>query len=343
MKNQLLIIFVVLCGTVTIAQVPQLERDALMALYNSTNGQNWVNNTNWGSGESVSTWHGITVENIGGTDHVKSLDLSYNNLVGSIPNEIGNLTELEFLAFWNNTLTGNIPDELGNCTKIELLSLEDNALTGTIPASFSNLTNMSSFWLNGNLLSGDISTVFSSWTNLVYFSIGDGNFSGNYNQFTGDLDLSNNPLLAMVLFDHNNISTLNIKNGNNANISSIEATDNINLTCVFVDDKNNIPPNWNIDSNATFVETQAECDALSISEFNETSFSIYPNPASKFLNIETNSELTIDKLSIINIAGQKIKVDNSSSTIDISNLSPGLYFLQIETDKGTMTKKFIKE
>lgn len=346
MKNQLLIIFVALCGTLTTAQVPQLERDALMALYNSTDGPNWVNNTNWGSAEPVSTWFGVVVENIGGTEHVKQLDFSFNGLSGILPSEIGNLIELTYLSLWDNNLTGSIPSELGNCTNIEIFSIEDNALTGNVPASFSNLTNMTSFWLNGNLLSGDISTVFSSWTNLDYFSIGDGNFSGNYNNFTGYLDLSNNPDLRIIMIDHNDISTLNVRNGNNSNTSngSFNALDNPNLTCIFVDDKTYSTANWlQVDPTTTFVENQAECDALNISEISETFFSIYPNPASKFLNIETNSEITLDKLSITNVTGQKIKVDKSSSTIDISNLSPGLYFLKIETVKEILIKKIIKE
>ena len=42
------------------AQVPQIERDALIVLYDSTNGNNWNNNTDWLSAD-VSTWYGITV------------------------------------------------------------------------------------------------------------------------------------------------------------------------------------------------------------------------------------------------------------------------------------------
>lgn len=70
MKKYILFSFALLFGILLNAQVPQIERDALMALYNSTDGPNWVDNTNWGSGNPVSTWHVITVENIGGTDHV---------------------------------------------------------------------------------------------------------------------------------------------------------------------------------------------------------------------------------------------------------------------------------
>jgi Leucine-rich repeat (LRR) protein len=75
---------------------------ALVALYNSTNGPSWTNRTNWLSGP-VSTWYGIGT----GSGRVTSVNLSDNNLSGTIPTEIGMLPHLQILALNNNHLTGN--------------------------------------------------------------------------------------------------------------------------------------------------------------------------------------------------------------------------------------------
>ena len=91
-------------------QVTTQDSLALVALYNSTGGPNWTNNTNWLNGP-VSTWHGVTVLRDG---RVGYLDLSSNNLVGSISTEIGQLTKLAYLNLANNLLNGPLPASIGN-------------------------------------------------------------------------------------------------------------------------------------------------------------------------------------------------------------------------------------
>jgi len=89
------------------ADVPQSEADALIALYNATNGPSWTNHTNWLIDTTVGNWFGITVA--GG--HVIQCMLSLNNLAGSIPagNWIGLLPSLLLLQLQRNgALTGDI-------------------------------------------------------------------------------------------------------------------------------------------------------------------------------------------------------------------------------------------
>ncbi|PCJ00449.1 MAG: hypothetical protein COB15_02775 [Flavobacteriales bacterium] len=74
-----------------------------------------------------------------------------------------------------------------------------------------------------------------------------------------------------------------------------------------------------------------------------SNISLYPNPSSNQLTI-ISSQLNIDEISIINITGKTIKtITNNSNLINVSDLSKGIYFLQIKSNDRVITKKFIKE
>ena len=64
------------------------DRNALIALYNNTNGPEWPYSRNWLSSQPLGTWYGVSV-NVQG--EVVRLDLGINKLQGPIPPEIGNL------------------------------------------------------------------------------------------------------------------------------------------------------------------------------------------------------------------------------------------------------------
>ena len=97
------------------------DKAALQALYNATDGDNWNSNTNWNSTEPLRQWYGVRVDPR--TGRVTSISLSGNNLNGSIPVEIGDLTALKELGLYNNSaLTGGIPSSIGDLTALEELS-----------------------------------------------------------------------------------------------------------------------------------------------------------------------------------------------------------------------------
>ena len=122
------------------------DREALVALYNATGGENWANNENWLSDEPLGTWNGVSVSD----GRVTGLNLGANQLTGTIPAELGNLASLEWLHLWNNQLTGAIPSELGNLSSLTVLNLGGNQLTGTIPPELGNLTKLTRLTLSGN-------------------------------------------------------------------------------------------------------------------------------------------------------------------------------------------------
>ena len=127
------------------------DQEALVALYNATEGPNWANNTNWLSDKPLGEWHGVTTDANG---RVTRLDLSQNGLTGEIPSGLGSLTNLDRLFLHRNQLTGEIPAELGNLTNLARLRLDGNRLTGTIPAELGRLTNLTVLYLSGNPLTG---------------------------------------------------------------------------------------------------------------------------------------------------------------------------------------------
>tara|TARA_B100001250_G_C19747212_1_gene765921 strand:+ start:311 stop:1210 length:900 start_codon:yes stop_codon:yes gene_type:complete len=100
------------------------------------------------------------------------LDLSNRGLTGSIPIEIGNLTNLERLYLNENQLTGEIPSEIGNLTNLTSINLSVNSLTGSIPNEIGSLTNLSYLNLSQNQLSGFIPNEICS-LNLTWFGAHD--------------------------------------------------------------------------------------------------------------------------------------------------------------------------
>ena len=74
---------------------------ALMALYNSAGGDDWSENTSWGTATPLMTWGRVITDSDG---RVTSLELGNNNLVGTLPDELGDLTALTTLYLWGNGL-----------------------------------------------------------------------------------------------------------------------------------------------------------------------------------------------------------------------------------------------
>lgn len=113
---------------------------------------------------------------------VLSLHVGQNYLNGTIPSELGLLTNLEHLDIFENEFTGSIPTELGLCTKLKGMDLSTNSLTGTLPEEVMHLTNLR-FWFGfaRNKLSGTISTGIGRLSRL------DHTLELHDNQFTGTI------------------------------------------------------------------------------------------------------------------------------------------------------------
>ncbi len=162
-------------GLAALPQDISPDRAALEALYWATDGDNWTNNTNWLTDQPLDQWHGVTTNPDG---RVTILDLPDNQLNGTLPPELGDLTELEALALYNNQLTGRTPPQLGNLTNLTYLDLEINQLSGDIPPELGNLTNLDTLWLNNNQLTGEIPQELGVLTNLETLYLSSNQLSG---------------------------------------------------------------------------------------------------------------------------------------------------------------------
>ena len=193
--------------------VPESEsdREVLVALYNATNGAQWDDNTNWLSDKPLYQWYGVAIDADG---RVSSLELGYNQLSGTIPSELGNLTNLTDLGLSDNQLSGIIPSELGNLTHLKWLRLSRNQLSGIIPPELGHLTNLEWLYLSGNQLSGIIPPELGNLTNLGELYLSGNQLSGiippelgNLTNLT-DLSLSGNQLSGIIPPELGNLTNL---------------------------------------------------------------------------------------------------------------------------------------
>ena len=153
----------------------ETDREALVALYNATDGDNWNASANWLSDAPLSEWSRVLTDNDG---HVVVLILPGSGLSGEIPAELGSLSNLQGLYLDENKLSGEIPPWLGNLSNLIELDLSGNALSGEIPAWLGSLSNLAHLYLNDNALSGEIPPELGNFSNLTYLFLTNNDLSG---------------------------------------------------------------------------------------------------------------------------------------------------------------------
>ena len=173
------------------------DRQALVALYNATDGPNWENKENWLSDEPLDDWYGVTVSD----GRVTELALWGNRLTGPIPAELGNLSHLVQLSLGSNQLTGPIPAELGQLSNVEGLGLYENQLTGEIPPELGQLSSLRELYLGYNQLTSEIPPELGQLSRLRALGLG-------YNQLTGEIppELGQLSSLRELYLDENQLT-----------------------------------------------------------------------------------------------------------------------------------------
>ncbi|MBD2703801.1 hypothetical protein IC229_24355 [Spirosoma sp. BT702] len=171
------------------------DYQALVDLYNSTNGAGWINKTGWLTGCSPCNWYGVTCT----SGRVTGLNLQNNNLVGTIPASLSTLTGLVNLQVGNNNgLTGGIPSGIGSLTTLQELNLSQTSLGGSIPASLGQLSQLQYLYLNQSGLTGPLPASLSNLTSVQSLILANNQLSGcfpsSYTALCGkSVVLSGNP------------------------------------------------------------------------------------------------------------------------------------------------------
>ena len=101
------------------------------------------------SGDEVELWGECYSK-----EYTIELNLENDVLMGEIPSEIGQFSNLQILNLGENQLSGPIPPEIGNLTTLRILRLDDNYFTGSIPPEIGNLTNLEGLYLHDNQFTG---------------------------------------------------------------------------------------------------------------------------------------------------------------------------------------------
>ncbi|MDC3321631.1 hypothetical protein OAV88_03420 [bacterium] len=86
---------------------------------------------------------------------LESLTIANNRIFGTIPN-LSTMKDIRFLAMHNNQMTGTMPLEIGRLSQLEWLSLYNNRFTGTIPRTLGRLNHLAAMFLQTNRLTGTI-------------------------------------------------------------------------------------------------------------------------------------------------------------------------------------------
>jgi len=83
---------------------------------------------------------------------------------------------------------------------------------------------------------------------------------------------------------------------------------------------------------------------LAVNSAQLINFSMFPNPSDGLVNFQLPSNISQAKVAVFDYLGKKILEKNMSSidnTLNVSNLSTGIYFVRIQSDSKTGTKKLV--
>lgn len=224
-----------------------IERKALTALYDAASGKSWKQSSNWCTDAPLGEWSGVNVAN----GRVISLSLPGNSLDGELPDEIGNLTKLEYLDLSQNNLSGKLPDalfrlgnlktlrlaynrfsdklpeEIGQLSQLTELDISENDFTGWFPLSISELTSMQVLKARRNYLSGILSYIISNMPKLRVIDLAANRLTGSLPDALYDmseltqLDLQMNHLSGGISEALGNLTGLEVLNLNSNKLTGI--------------------------------------------------------------------------------------------------------------------------
>lgn len=217
------------CAAVT--EIPQEECEALVALYDSTNGSNWKTSAGWLQIDEPCQWYGISC--MGGRN-VHRIDLSDNHLVGPIPSSIGDLGFMTYINLGQNQIHGPIPDRIGDLLQLRYLYLYRNRITGNIPVQIGKLHRLIQINIADNMIDGDIPEELYHMGNLRDLTLSDNYITGSISHAIENM----HNIESIYLFSNNIEGSIPVGIGQLNKLSTLVIADNKitgNIPCEIVE------------------------------------------------------------------------------------------------------------
>jgi len=285
---------------------------ALKALYDSTDGDYWINNEGWRQqfsndcppeNCSLSGLYRVTLNDDG---RVKAVNSYNNNLKGPLPPEIGDLSELTDLYLSSVDFMGSsIPPEIGKLSKLENLFFISSGLSGKLPPELGNLTNLIDLRLNDNSIAENIPQEMANLMSLE------------------NLYLYNNKMVGCYQSGLKSLCA-QLKANTNADISS----------------GNNFDASWK-----DFCDNEeGACNNFRLSQ---KGYSLQPNPSNGKVFVEYENESGVEsRINVYNSFGKQFKnflqkFDDNSAKLDLNILPKGVYLIEVRSKQSSHTQKLI--
>jgi hypothetical protein len=263
-----------------------------------------------------------------------------NNLTG-----IENFTNLQHIQCQNNQLI-NLP--FSNLINLKEIYCNDNLIASL--SEIENLTQLKKIWFSSNQV---VSFNLQNLSQLENIQCSD-NLLTEINLCGTSVKLlwcQNNPNLHSLYLKNNVISNDFIYRQIPPPLHSFEFYNSPLLNFICYDEGEYDAVYSSLGYNTIGKTLVTSCDAnciLTAPEFEISAFfNLYPNPAKNMLNIAAKEAISIQSINIYNNLGQLVQsVPNqnlgNTIAIDVSKLQSGHYFVNIISDKGKTTAKFIK-
>ncbi len=325
----------------------------------------------------LSFLHGVSLNT---NNRVNIVDLFNNNLSGELPVAINTLSELNTLSLNDNKLSGKLPQAIGELSQLSSLSLSNNNFSGVLPESLVKLKNLSILFLDNNQFSGTIPTAIDSLDQLEWLFAEENQFSGNLpaalgnltklmylslyqNDFEGSIPANLDSLknLQWLLLHQNNLSGCFPTFLCNLTLDSLNLSQNMQLPnsgnfnaidslCIEPAVQIGLPCNDG-DEDTIDDKIQPDCSCagelmidISDVKLNEL-ISIYPNPATSFIQFNGAQNLQPITFRLYNQQGQVVLSGSvhSSSKTSIEHLVNGIYYIQFFNTKQKVIIPIVKE
>jgi Leucine-rich repeat (LRR) protein len=193
------LLFLSLFSTVSLVAQDCVHPDypILEKLYIATEGDGWANNDGWLANCEPCNWKGIGCDE---NNRVTSIILRGNGLTGFLPGEIGDLDHLRLINLAYNEVAGKLPASLFTVASLRDINLSGNLFSGILPATFGEQPLLENLRLNNNQLVGNLPDALTAFTQMKILTLNNNSFAGSVPEGFGDLpflfnlDISQNEL-----------------------------------------------------------------------------------------------------------------------------------------------------